>query len=94
MTVGWAPSRRGALTRLWKIGLELSIEVEIPKSELEQWDLAARLLGTYGDEGIAVFVEDQMRARLEDGDAVQGQRWRAMIDKLAALMTTSDRTAN
>ena len=72
----------------------MDIVIEVPKGELEQWDLAARLLEIHGDEGIAAFVEDQMRDRLEEGDPVQGQRWRAMIDKLAALMTTSDRTAN
>ena len=72
----------------------MTVHFDVPEASLEQWDLAARLLEIHGEAGIAEFVEDKMRLSIELGDAVQSARWRIMIDKLAALMTTCDGAAN
>ena len=68
-------------------------EIEVPGDELEQWDLAARLLEIHG-AGIADFIHRQMRICLQNNDSEQGGRWRTIIDKVAALIDADGGKAN
>ena len=71
----------------------MSVDVEIPQDQLEQWDLAARLLEIHG-AGIADFIHHQMRVCLQNNDSQQSDRWRMMIDKVSALIDVDGGTAN